>query len=68
MSLFEVISKEEYDSLARETERGEEQTAGMADLSEIPPLVGGNPSLTYCEFCKGYYIEENHVERWEGVK
>lgn len=52
--LFEVISREEYESsTAPSVEvRGEGQAARISDLPDLP--------LEWCEFCKGYYILEFH--------
>lgn len=49
--LFEVISEEEFTA---ETNVGEGEGAAVA--SDLPQTFSHN-SLTYCEFCKGYYNE-----------
>ncbi len=58
MSLFEVISKEEYES---------ENVTPVRDMPRprnVASGVGNDPGTgvtkVWCEFCKGWYIEEYH--------
>jgi hypothetical protein len=54
--LFEVISKEEFESsvaVAPDVGVGKPNASGV----KIHPH---ELELTWCEFCKGYYIEEYH--------
>lgn len=58
MSAFEIITKEEYEDSVAVSDPGMyhgEPPGGEGTATEYP--------LTWCDFCKGYYIEEFHHGR-----
>ena len=57
-SLFEVITKEEFEESGGGTFDNVATTGRLAE----PP---SDLDLTWCEFCKGYYIAEYHYGRSE---
>lgn len=53
MSAFEIITKEEFED------------SGVGHIGSTAISVPPTPEypLTWCDFCKGYYIEEFHFGR-----
>lgn len=68
MSAFEIISADEFKSAQFE------KASPPAEGRSVPAAVGtpfsdgtgGEGIFEYCDFCKGSYITEYHVERWRG--